>query len=93
MAQLSRWFLGGCFPTSISRYFWERASTTPVSQEWFTARTAQFARTLRALGFGVLVVEYRGYGASRAEEATEQGLYLFAHDGNRLLLEIVRLAS
>ena len=36
------------------------------------------ARALRALGFGVLLVEYRGFGASRGKEATEQGLYLDA---------------
>jgi hypothetical protein len=38
----------------------------------------EIARALHTLGFGVLLVEYRGYGASRAEETTEQGLYLDA---------------
>jgi fermentation-respiration switch protein FrsA (DUF1100 family) len=35
------------------------------------------ARELRARGFGVLLVEYRGYGASEGEPS-EQGLYLDA---------------
>ena len=34
----------------------------------------ELARALQALGFGVLLVEYRGYGGS-AGEPTEQGLY------------------
>jgi fermentation-respiration switch protein FrsA (DUF1100 family) len=34
----------------------------------------ELARALRALGFGVVLVEYRGYGASRGEP-TEDGLY------------------
>jgi fermentation-respiration switch protein FrsA (DUF1100 family) len=40
---------------------------------------AELARGLRALGLSVLVVEYRGYGASRGDgETSEQGLYLDA---------------
>lgn len=37
--------------------------------------TAGFARALRARGLGVLLVEYRGYGASRGAEPSEEGLY------------------
>jgi fermentation-respiration switch protein FrsA (DUF1100 family) len=33
------------------------------------------ARTLHAAGFGVLLVEYRGYGISGGAEPSEQGLY------------------
>lgn len=36
------------------------------------------ARSLQARGFGVLLVEYRGYGRSRGGEPTEDGLYLDA---------------
>ena len=36
------------------------------------------AFALHARGFGVLLVEYRGYGASRGLEPTEEGLYLDA---------------
>lgn len=36
---------------------------------------AGIARTLHAQGYGVVLVEYRGYGAARAERATEAGLY------------------
>jgi fermentation-respiration switch protein FrsA (DUF1100 family) len=36
---------------------------------------APFARALRARGLGVLLVEYRGYGASRGAEPSEEGLY------------------
>ncbi len=36
------------------------------------------ARALRAYGFDVVLVEYRGYGASRGPEPTEDGLYLDA---------------
>ena len=36
------------------------------------------ARALHALGFGVLLVEYRGYGGSRGGEPSEEGLYLDA---------------
>lgn len=35
-------------------------------------------RALRERGFGVLLVEYRGYGLSRGTEPTEEGLYLDA---------------
>ena len=36
---------------------------------------AGIARTLDAQGYGVVLVEYRGYGASSDERATEAGLY------------------
>ena len=36
---------------------------------------ADLARGLRALGLGVLLVEYRGYGLSRGAEPSEEGLY------------------
>ncbi len=36
------------------------------------------ARALRSRGFGVLLVEYRGYGGSGGGEPTEEGLYLDA---------------
>ncbi len=36
------------------------------------------ARALRAYGFGVLLVEYRGYGSSRGQAPSEEGLYLDA---------------
>lgn len=40
---------------------------------------AELARSLRALGLGVLLVEYRGYGSSRdAAPSSETGLYLDA---------------
>jgi fermentation-respiration switch protein FrsA (DUF1100 family) len=39
---------------------------------------AEIARELHARGFGVLLVEYRGYGASRDGVSTEDGLYLDA---------------
>jgi uncharacterized protein len=39
---------------------------------------AGIARALHARGFGVLLVEYRGYGASRGPEPSEDGLYLDA---------------
>jgi uncharacterized protein len=39
---------------------------------------ADFARALRSHGLGVLLVEYRGYGASRGDEPSEEGLYLDA---------------
>jgi fermentation-respiration switch protein FrsA (DUF1100 family) len=38
-------------------------------------QSAGIARTLHARGYGVVLVEYRGYGASSAERATEAGLY------------------
>jgi fermentation-respiration switch protein FrsA (DUF1100 family) len=36
---------------------------------------ADFARAMRSRGLGVLLVEYRGYGDSRGEEPSEEGLY------------------
>jgi fermentation-respiration switch protein FrsA (DUF1100 family) len=36
------------------------------------------AQPLRARGFGVLLVEYRGYGSSRGSQPSEEGLYLDA---------------
>jgi fermentation-respiration switch protein FrsA (DUF1100 family) len=39
---------------------------------------AAFARALHARGLGVLLVEYRGYGASAGEAPSEEGLYLDA---------------
>jgi len=36
------------------------------------------ARALHARGFGILLVEYRGYGASRGASPSEDGLYLDA---------------
>jgi fermentation-respiration switch protein FrsA (DUF1100 family) len=39
---------------------------------------ADVARALRARGFGVLLVEYRGYGVSRGSAPSEDGLYLDA---------------
>ena len=35
----------------------------------------EIARAMHARGFGVLLVEYRGYGASRGGTPTEEGLY------------------
>lgn len=43
-----------------------------------TADGVPFARSLRARGVGVVLVEYRGYGASLDSEPTEEGLYLDA---------------
>jgi hypothetical protein len=41
-SQLSQWFLGECFLTSIALFLWERVpSSAPVSKEWFTVRIAQ----------------------------------------------------
>lgn len=37
-----------------------------------------FARAIRSRGLGVVLVEYRGYGASRGGEPSEEGLYLDA---------------
>ena len=37
-----------------------------------------FARSLSARGYGVVLVEYRGYGNSRGAEPSEDGLYLDA---------------
>jgi uncharacterized protein len=42
------------------------------------AARADVARALHARGLGVLLVEYRGYGASRGAEPSEEGLYLDA---------------
>ncbi len=42
------------------------------------ASEADLARALHARGFGVLLVEYRGYGESRGASPTEEGLYLDA---------------
>jgi fermentation-respiration switch protein FrsA (DUF1100 family) len=39
---------------------------------------AELARALHARGLGVVLVEYRGYGASRGADPTEEGLYLDA---------------
>jgi uncharacterized protein len=39
---------------------------------------ASFAGALRSRGLGVLLVEYRGYGASAGEQPSEDGLYLDA---------------
>jgi pimeloyl-ACP methyl ester carboxylesterase len=36
---------------------------------------ADLAQSLHAAGFGVLLVEYRGYGVSRGAEPSEEGLY------------------
>jgi fermentation-respiration switch protein FrsA (DUF1100 family) len=36
---------------------------------------ADLARTLHAQGFGVLLVEYRGYGLSHGADPSEEGLY------------------
>ena len=36
---------------------------------------ADLARVLHERGFGVLLVEYRGYGLSAGTEPSEQGLY------------------
>ncbi len=47
----------------------------------------ELARALGALGFGVLLVEYRGYGGSRGGEPTEDGLYLDAEAALDLLRE------
>ena len=42
------------------------------------ASRIEIARSLRARGFDVLLVEYRGYGVSRGESPSEDGLYLDA---------------
>ncbi len=46
---------------------------------------AGFARAVRARGLGVLLVEYRGYGASRGDEPSEEGLYRDAEAGLAML--------
>ena len=43
------------------------------------------ATKLHARGFGVLLVEYRGYGSSRGPEPSEEGLYLDAEAALDLL--------
>jgi len=49
------------------------------------ADNADLAADLAALGFGVLLVEYRGYGLSSVGSPTEQGLYLDAEAALDLL--------
>ena len=46
---------------------------------------AGYARSIRAQGLGVLLVEYRGYGASRGAEPSEEGLYRDAEAGLDML--------
>ena len=46
---------------------------------------AELASALHARGFGVLLVEYRGYGASRDLDPTEEGLYRDAEAGLDML--------
>jgi hypothetical protein len=46
---------------------------------------AGFARSLHEKGFGVLLVEYRGYGASTGLDPSEEGLYLDAEAGLDML--------
>jgi hypothetical protein len=43
------------------------------------------AHALHARGFGVLLIEYRGYGASRDLDSTEEGLYRDAEAGLDML--------
>ncbi len=39
---LSDWLIGECFLTTITRHFWEKASTHPAHiHEWFTVRFAE----------------------------------------------------
>jgi fermentation-respiration switch protein FrsA (DUF1100 family) len=49
------------------------------------ASRTDLARSLHERGFGVLLVEYRGYGASRGAEPTEDGLYLDAESALDML--------
>jgi len=42
------------------------------------ADSVELARALRGRGFGVVLVEYRGYGLSRGIDPSEEGLYLDA---------------
>lgn len=51
------------------------------------AARADVARDLHARGFGVLLVEYRGYGVSRGEAPSEDGLYLDAECALDMLAE------
>jgi fermentation-respiration switch protein FrsA (DUF1100 family) len=55
----------------------ERAPTVVIfhNNRETASDVAPLARSLRTLGFGALLVEYRGYGASRAETPDEEGLY------------------
>jgi fermentation-respiration switch protein FrsA (DUF1100 family) len=46
---------------------------------------ADLARDLHRSGLGVMLVEYRGYGASQGADPTEAGLYLDAEAGLDLL--------
>jgi hypothetical protein len=42
VSQLSQWFLGECFITTIALFLWEHVpSSAPVSKEWFTVRIAR----------------------------------------------------
>jgi fermentation-respiration switch protein FrsA (DUF1100 family) len=47
----------------------------------------ELARSLHTLGFGVLLVEYRGYGDSRRGTPSESGLYLDAEAALDMLAE------
>jgi fermentation-respiration switch protein FrsA (DUF1100 family) len=47
------------------------------NRETAASRTG-IARALRTRGFGVLLIEYRGYGVSRGSAPSEDGLYLDA---------------
>ena len=47
--------------------------------------TLTLASDLRARGFGVMLVEYRGYGTSRGGVPTERGLYLDAETALEVL--------
>ncbi len=39
---LSDWIIGECFLTTITRYFWDNASSRPANtSEWFTVRFAE----------------------------------------------------
>jgi fermentation-respiration switch protein FrsA (DUF1100 family) len=49
------------------------------------AAQVEVARALRARGFGVLLVEYRGYGASREGTPSEEGLYADAESALDML--------
>ncbi len=70
----------------------EGAPSSPVVVYFHTNRETAASRTdlareLGARGFGVLLVEYRGYGASRGEAPSEEGLYLDAEAALDLLAE------
>ncbi len=51
------------------------------------AHNIWLARALHERGFGVLLVEYRGYGLSEGLEPSEEGLYLDAEAGLDLLTQ------